>query len=246
MRTDAANDEYELAEFDPRLFANGIYRLRLRATDLAGRSSEIYARIMADSADKAAVQSASDAVFRLGSRTFALDRILQTGGGYDFGNWSLAGLDTRLSHDQDRTDSQGLPAAWHDGAVVWLAMPSVSGQAAPEQGQLRFTLNAQADDTGRLKAVFGSDNGWTLAAGDTALQRQGKRLHHADNGLPWLPERYTLTDPHGTQYSLDGHGRVEAVRFADGGQWLVSDAGIALVGDSLHRRIGFVRDSRGA
>ncbi|HEX8964211.1 MAG TPA: putative Ig domain-containing protein, partial [Rhodocyclaceae bacterium] len=41
-----------LAELDPARFTNGVYRLRLSATDLAGRTAEIEARVIVDTATK--------------------------------------------------------------------------------------------------------------------------------------------------------------------------------------------------
>ena len=44
--------ETKLLTLDPSLFANGVYRLRLSAWDLVGRSSTLEARIVIDSTQK--------------------------------------------------------------------------------------------------------------------------------------------------------------------------------------------------
>ena len=114
------------------------------------------------------------------------------------------------------------------------------------------------------RPVFTSSQaGWSLTAhtdanqgpqgfAPEALQRQGSRLYTQSGvnaGLPWVPESYTLTGPDGARYQLDAQGQLTSVQFADGVQWLVSDAGIALVeqGNALptHQRLDFLRDDEG-
>jgi VCBS repeat-containing protein len=118
------------------------------------------------------------------------------------------------------------------------------------------------------RPVFTSSQaGWTLQAhtdantladgfAPEALQRQGTRLYTQSGasltsgaGLPWVPDSYTLTGPDGTRYQLDAQGQLTSVQFADGVQWLVSDAGIALVeqGNGLptQQRLDFARDAQG-
>ncbi|MDK2126935.1 putative Ig domain-containing protein, partial [Parachitinimonas caeni] len=99
----------DLATLDPRQYANGVYRLRLTAWDLAGRQSEIDSRLIVDSADKqAALARASDGLFQLGGHTLALNRELngQTSSA-DAGNWQLPLFQSRLSHDQTEIRDSG-------------------------------------------------------------------------------------------------------------------------------------------
>jgi len=64
-----------LATLDPQQLDNGIYQLRLTAWDLAGRSSEIDATLIIDSADKTfASHSQTDAALTLAGHTLALAR----------------------------------------------------------------------------------------------------------------------------------------------------------------------------
>ena len=75
----AANVDHlvSLATLDPATLANGVYVLRLRASDLSGRTTEIEARILVDSAAKTLTQGrATDAIFRLGDHDLALTRTL--------------------------------------------------------------------------------------------------------------------------------------------------------------------------
>lgn len=130
---------------------------------------------------------------------------------------------------------------------------------------LRFKLSTTSEALGSqpnapvvLHPVFEANQGWTLQAhgddsGDESatqftqapdmLLRLGHKLYSQITGLPCVPTAYTLTDPTGTRYSLDAAGKVTAVRFADGAQWLVSNVGIAAVNSA--DRVDFIRDSQG-
>ena len=249
----------DLARVDPAQWANGIYQLRLRAWDLAGRTSEISGRLQVDSASKALLQgSASDAVFTLGGHDFVLGRALDArdGLGQDLGNWRLPALNFGLTNDQGGTSALGLPEPWRDGARVWLQVPGSDG-LTPQY--LSFTLGTAVQALGSQpgapvvqRPVFSSDAGWSLQAHDgdeiqpVSLQRQGQRLLSQASGLPWVPQGFVLTGPDGTRYSLSASGAVQRITHADGQQWLVSDAGIARVGAAdPAQRIEFQRDSAG-
>ena len=250
-----------LATLDPALLANGVYALRLTAWDLSGRTSEIDTRVVVDSADKRIEGAqATDAVLRLGDHDLALTRALPSASATgDFGNWTLPLLDTHLTTDQDALTPLGAAAPWRQGARVWLQVPA--SLAAPEAPTrfLSFVLTASdvpLDDAPESPVVtrtsFTTSDGWTLSANDgdesqrPALQRQGQRLYDQVTGLPWAPRGFVLTGPDGTRYSLDAQGRVQRIAFADGQQWLVSDAGVALVGArDPGQRIDFQRDPQG-
>ncbi|MFN9747507.1 MAG: putative Ig domain-containing protein, partial [Betaproteobacteria bacterium] len=263
----ARSGQLALATLDPRLWPNGVLALRLRAWDLGGRTSEITARVQIDTATKnlrAAV--ATDATFTLGGHSLALVRSFEpartaagTGVG-DFGNWTLPLLSAQLSHDQPLLGGLDAAAAWREGARVWLQMPSSLALADAPTLQLAFTLRTQTQALSTeptapqlLRPRFEGDAaGWTLRATQDdgaqapALQLQGSRLLDRETGLPWVPQRWELTAPDGTRYSLDAAGRISAVRFADGALWLVSDAGIALAGSvDAQQRVAFERDSAG-
>jgi hypothetical protein len=67
------------------------------------------------------------------------------------------------------------------------------------------------------------------AASPTASFARASRLYDRLSGLPWVPGAYTLIAPNGDRYELDGQGRIERIAFADGAQWLLSDAGVAAI-----------------
>ena len=267
----STNGLVSLATLDPALLANGVYAMRLTAWDVNGRTSEIDTRVVVDSTVKHLSQAlASDATFTLGGHDFALTRELsqnvasasnaQNGSSADFGNWTLPVLDTHLTTDQDALTALGGSAPWLQGARVWLQVPTSLTQAGVDTKYLSFTLTTQdvalAGNAPAAPVVtrtsFTTSDGWTLSANDgdatqsPALKRQGLRLYDQVTGLPWQPQGFVLTSPDGTRYMLDAQGRIQQVAFADGQQWLVSDAGIALVGSSdPTQRIEFRRDDQG-
>ncbi|HNK51725.1 MAG TPA: hypothetical protein PKX75_22195, partial [Nitrospira sp.] len=275
-----------LADLDPRQLANGAWQLRLSAWDLAGRSSELSAKLIVDTADKTfTVRSETDATVTLAGHPLALARQWTAGAGEgaatgagqgkrgDFGNWTLPLLATRLTSDQPATLDNGSLAPWTDGARVWISLPADLADAQAGTLHLAFTLTTPserlASEPGAPQIwhpVFANAQGWTLQAHGRSeadspdrlqstdrpdsLIRLGERLYDQVTGLPWQPAAYTLiapasASPAGTRYSLDGQGRIQAIRFADGQAWRVSDAGIAAVGSNAGERIDLQRDSAG-
>jgi hypothetical protein len=262
---------------------NGVYSLRLSAWDLVGRTSEIDARIVIDTAQKnITTQSATDQIYTLGGHNFALTRTLEatpslnpspdgrgtaspSPAGDDFGNWTIPALDTHLTTDQTTSDSTGAVAPWQADARVWLQVPSSLGDANAAMQNLSFTLSITQEKLGNTAGapvvfhpVFATSQGWTLQAhgsgSDSAspgslqrpdsLQRIGSNLFDNNTGLPWVPVSYTLSAADGTRYQLDTSGKITAVIYTDGAQWLISNAGIAAVTtDNTVQRIDFLRDS---
>jgi hypothetical protein len=258
----AAAGVLDLGRLDPSVLANGPYQLRLRAWDLSGRAQEITAEVIIDSREKQLSQAlVTDAVFQLGSHRVALSRDLprQGDGAEDLGNWRLPLLDTRLRTDQEGASPLGAAAAWQEGARVWLEIPEDLARAGAGITSLRFTLGTRAEPLGSgamapvtLRPQFTADQGWSLTAveaeGDqpVSLRRQGQRLYDQASDLPWIPQAWALTAPDGSRYSLEAAGKVEAIRFSDGQQWLVSDAGLVPVGATdPAERVEFVRDPQG-
>ncbi|WP_291853752.1 Ig-like domain-containing protein [Accumulibacter sp.] len=263
-----------LVSLDPATLANGLWRLRLSAWDLAGRRSEIEARIIIETGSKLPPATVvSDGTYRLGGHPLALTRSLPAlaappatsdgapGWSGDLGNWQLPLLATRLSSDQPATLASGASAAWLDGARVWLNVPASLSDGAAGQLALSFTLAATSERLGGdpsapliWRPTFNGSQGWQLETRATAgssspdsLVRQGDRLYDQITGLPWVPAAYTLVSPGGDRYRLDGQGRLERVDFADGAQWLVSDAGVAALATDggPAGRLDLVRDSSG-
>ncbi|MBP6708625.1 MAG: hypothetical protein KA223_05655, partial [Candidatus Accumulibacter sp.] len=274
-RATAVDQALALTELDPAAWANGVWRLRLTAWDLSGRRGEIETRVVIDSRAKAAPAAlVADPPYRLAGHTLAVTRLLPfrpaaVAGAEgaanpvdgDFGNWRLPLLDTQFSSDQPATDASGATAAWLDGARVWLTLPASLAGAPGNPLSLSFTLAATserlADDPAApliWRPTFTGSDGWQLVAqagsGSPAaepLLRQGQRLYDQITGLPWVPQAYVFVSPDGDRYRLDAQGRIEHIDFADGAQWLVSDAGVAAVtADGLPaERLDFVRDSAG-
>ncbi|MCM8661444.1 MAG: hypothetical protein NFV80_00090, partial [Candidatus Accumulibacter sp.] len=250
--------------------ANGVWRLRLSAWDLAGRSSESERTVVIESVDKVPADAlASDATYLLAGHEFTLGRVLPASSTVavgpssagDFGNWRLPLLDTQLSSDQPLTVESGSRAAWRDGTRVWLSVPAALTGQQPAALALAFSLQATAERLGDDPAAprvwhptFSSSQGWQLDAHALAdsivpdsLVRQGDGLYDRVTGLPWQPDGYTLTAPNGDRYTLDAQGRIERIHFADGAQWLVSDAGIAGIGadGAPAGHLAFLRDGSG-
>ncbi|MDZ4253493.1 MAG: hypothetical protein U1A72_13070 [Sulfuritalea sp.] len=274
----ALSQAISLASLDPATFANGVYQLRLTAWDLVGRTSEIDARIVIDTAQKTlGTQTTTDATYTLAghtlalTRTFSLDSLPFKGragegmgqegmGQADFGNWQLPLLDTQLTNDQPATLDSGATAPWSEGARIWLSIPESISTSNAATLSLSFTLSTTTERLGNdpgaptvVHPIFTTSQGWQLQAHTTAtptvpenLTRIGSYLYDQTTGLPWVPTSYTLTAPDGSQYSLDAKGNVTGVTFADGQQWIVSDAGIVALGaDGNAQRIDFIRDTQG-
>ena len=257
-----------LANLDPRLYNNGVYQLRVTAWDLTGRTTTQVVTVLIDSTDKVARTVATDSVFSLGNHSLALTRQLLTGQTAvqqkDMGNWLLPLLDSQLTHDQPQTDSTGGAAPWREGAKVWLQLPNLSQNTSTGTGtdtgtatndsttaNLSFTLGLQSLGNNLYRPVFTSSQGWQLTVGGLTSQpvqltMQGSRLFDATTGLAWVPTSFVATDNAGTKYQLSGAGSIEQVVFSDNQSWLVSDNGVALVGDaSQQTRVQFIRDDKG-
>ena len=104
----------------------------------------------------------------------------------------------------------------------WLVLSRLSPPWTQDATFLdRFGVQAQALSTEPtapkvLRPRFEGDAaGWTLRATQDegaqapALQLQGSRLLDRETGLPWVPQRWELTAPDGTRYSLDAAGRID-------------------------------------
>jgi hypothetical protein len=110
-------------------------RLRLSAWDLSGRTTEISAKVIIDTAQKnRGTVNVTDNSYFLAGHTLAFTRSLDTlannttninittstqNTGTDLGNWQLPFLNTQLSSDQPATTDIGATAPWQEGARVW-------------------------------------------------------------------------------------------------------------------------------
>ncbi len=161
-----------LQSIDPALLHNGVYTLRLSAWDLQGRTGEIEARIVIDTAQKTYDSiSATDAIYTLAGHDFALTRTLEatpfptlppageglafplpsgegSREGADFGNWAIPALDTHITTDQPRVDEMGATAPWQSGARVWLQIPANLSDTSAAMQNLSFTLSTTSERLG--------------------------------------------------------------------------------------------------
>ncbi|WP_164671072.1 hypothetical protein, partial [Pseudomonas viridiflava] len=96
-----------------------IYRLRLTAWDLVGRTSEIESRVTLDSTAKTFGSGTQDATYELGGHAFSVVRTTAGPNGGDFGNQGLQGIETGLRSDQPDITSTGAMYAWTEGSVFW-------------------------------------------------------------------------------------------------------------------------------
>ena len=225
------DQQLDLISIDPSKFANGVYQLRLSAWDLVGRTTEIEARIIIDTAQKdLSTLTVTDNSYRLAGHTLAFNRSIDTnalpplpqGEGWgegisDLGNWQLALLDTGLTTDQPATTASGATAPWQEGARVWLQIPENLSNPNANPLSLSFTLSTSSERLGQTPGApqvfhpeFTDSQGWQLQAHTSEaanaaenLMRQGSHLYDQTTGLPWVPSSYTLIAPDGSRYELD-------------------------------------------
>ena len=199
------------------------------------------------------------------AHALALTRTLETqGGSADFGNWTLPLLAARLSHDQAGQDALGAaPPRGARGCAGVAADPVVAGRCRRgDCSNLSFTLGTQEEPLSDaptapnvLRPVFAGQT----AVLDAARHRPGRRPGSGpagagpqaagphSTGLPWVAAGLRADRPRRQRATrVDNRGRVLNVRFADGVQWLVGDAGVALVGSAdPEARLVLERDSGG-
>ena len=177
-----------LAGFDPRLFDNGLYTLRLAARDMSGRTSVVTRDIEVTGQNKLGQYQRSDADLTVDLGGGALFTLLRrydslqadTAGAFGWG-WGLSGSDIRIETDIPLTGREhlGVYSAFEDGTRLWLTLPSgeragFSFTPVVEQvGTLRFYRPAWTAD---------SANGWTLGSTDVLLGKSGTHYFDAASG----------------------------------------------------------------
>jgi hypothetical protein len=227
-----------LTTLDTGKFANGIYRLRLTASDLAGRVSTSEALIEIASATKPGqfVRRETDLSVTLDGVTLDLVReydSLATANPGSFGpGWRLALRDLDLQTDVPATgrEASGAVNPFSLGTRVYLTLPT--GE------RVGFTFTPQKHELPGITyytPAFTADAGasWTLNAADSKLSLAGNRLFDLGTGLPYNPAlavggeaQLVLTAPDGTAYHLDGAHGVTAIVASNGKRLVVSDSGI--------------------
>jgi YD repeat-containing protein len=235
-----------LTTLDTGKFANGIYKLRLTARDMAGRVSSSEALIEIAGAAKPGqfVRRETDLAVTLDG--VALDLVreydsLATGNAGSFGpGWRLALRDLDLQTDVPATgrEASGVANPFSLGTRVYLTLPT--GE------RVGFTFTPEKHELPGISyytPAFTADAGvtWTLNAIDSKLSLAGNRLFDLGTGLPYNPAlaaageaQLVLKAPDGTAYHLDAAHGVTAIVASSGKRLVVSDSGIvAANGDSV-------------
>src|SRR5207248_1127140 len=163
-----------LTRFDPALLSAGFYRLRLTATDIAGRTSTAEATIEAAAPGTRGdyQRSETDLTVDFGGKPYTLVRRYDSfskdhSGAFGYG-WQLADRDLGLQTDVPLTGREplGLYNPFRFGTRIYLTLPT--GQ------RVGFTFTPQRHDlTGvtYYTPAFTADPGvtWTLSASDAKL-----------------------------------------------------------------------------
>ena len=243
-----------LVEIDPASFANGIYRLRLSATDISGRNSSVESKLEINSNNKSATYrwSESEVALEKSMGTVRLTRVYDSSlnlPGSSFGpGWRWAELDFLLQSDTPRTGREGLGVyePMRDGTRVYLSLPN--GNRAG------FTFSPETTSIGGLifyKPRWQADPGVDaqLHSVDAMLTRADGKYYELGSGLPYHPSNnlfeganYRITVSGGEEYYLDALGRTTAIVYGPGCSVLVSDNAIAPDGLT---QISIVRDAEG-
>src|SRR6266571_1101043 len=233
--------EGALYRLNPAEWANGVYELRLTATDISGRMAEARTVVQIASSAKEAsyLRTDLDATVMLGGHAFELARQYDSLGrsqdsGLGFG-WRLPIRDFALESDLPITSQDvSLNLPYREGTRVYATLPDgqrVAFVFHPERkeipGLIYYVPRWEAE------SAASSNTGWALESAFTHLQRAGDRYFDIVTGLPYNPQalqggapQFTLTAPDGTKYGVDFGTGTREVRFADGVKWTLSDSGI--------------------
>jgi len=236
-----------LATLAPGAFEAGPYRLRLTATDIAGRSGETETNVeLAAAADASRyVRTETDFVASLAGHDLAFTRRYDSHaadlqGSFGSG-WRLAWRDLDLV-----TDLAGA-GPLTEGTRAYLTLPTgeragftFAPQAVHEAGIVWYRPHWIADDPAA---------GWELDSADLKLMRAGDRFYWLSDSRPYNPAaitpdgaQYTLTAPDGTRYEINAARGVSAIVYGDGVRLSVTDSGVyAATGESIR----FVLDDGG-
>src|SRR6266568_2814169 len=243
-----------LYRLDPNQWTNGVYVLRLTATDISGRVGQTQTVVQVASAQKAAsyLRDDTDTVITLAGHSVALVREYDSlrdaeDGAFGFG-WRMPLRDFALESDLPITgrEETGFDLPYREGTRVYATLP--------DGRRVAFTFEPEKQEIPGLTyylphwvAEPGVD--WTLQSSFEHLQRVGDRFFDLVTGQPYNPQslqgdtaQFTLTAPDGTAYGVNFGTGTKSIRFADGARWIVSDAGITA---SNGETASFVTDSDG-
>ncbi len=243
-----------LTEIDPASLANGVYRLRLSATDISGRSSAVESKLEINSSNKSAVYrwAESEVALEKAFGTIRLTRVYDSSlnlPGTSFGEgWRWAELDYLVQSDTPRTGREvlGVYEPMRDGTRVYVSLPNGN--------RVGFTFAPEATSIGALtfyKPRWQADPGAgaELRSVEAMLTRAEGKYYELGSGLPYHPSNnlfdganYRIKLAGGEEYFLDAVGRTTEIVFGPGCSVLVSDNGIAPDGIA---QISIVRDAAG-
>jgi YD repeat-containing protein len=245
-----------LGHLDTGAIANGIYTLRLNASDMAGRTSTVFAVIEVNTHAKTAAyqRTETDLSLTLDGVPFSLTRVYDSaatafgGGDQSFGQgWSWSPRDVGLQTNAPATgrEAQGVYAPFVDGTRLYLTLPT-----GVREG---FSFTPTAENVGPVTfyhPAWTADDpalGWTLQPlQDTLLRQAGATYYDAGSGVPYNPAgtggKYLLTAPGGTtSYVIDPAQGITEIRTAQG-TLTVTDGGVTAADGSGVR---FIRDTSG-
>jgi RHS repeat-associated protein len=250
----ASGDNAPLTTLDPGAWRNGVYQLRLSATDMTGRTSQVETTLEVDTAVKPPqyLRTETDLTAQLGAATVSVTRVydsLNRDESFNFGNgWSLAGQDAdiQISVPPTGNETDGIYNPFVEGTRVYLTLPD--GQ------RVGFTFTPQRHDAAGLTwytPAYTADPGvgWRLDSAAAVLTRGGAGLYDAQTAEPYNPAsgqfdgpQYTLTAPDGTVYDLSAAGGTQEVILPGGQRLYYSGSGIT---SSTGEAIRFIRDAAG-
>jgi YD repeat-containing protein/VCBS repeat-containing protein len=243
-----------VVRFDPAQVPNGAYRLRLTATDMAGRSSRTEIVVEADTAAKPTqyLRQETDLSAVLGGATVNLVREYDSlargaSGSFGFG-WRLANRDTDIATNVPLTghEASGVYNPFRVSTRVYLTLPD-GRRAGFTFAPVRHELPGVVWFTPAYQADPGVD--YRLDSADGQLTLAGSRLFDLKTGRPYNPAsgafqgpEYTLTAPDGTVYDLSTARGVQEQITPAGARLFFSDSGIT---SSTGDAITFVHDAAG-
>ena len=226
-----------ITALDPAKFDNGFYTLRLRATDIAGRTAVVETQVEISSQVKAPelVPPQADLTVTINGHAVSVVRqynsLAATESG-TFGNgWRLMLRDTDVVTNIPETGGEALGVfnPMRTGSRVYLTLPT--GE------RVGFTFAPVEHRVGGLvyytpKFVADAGVNWELSSHEATLLRVGDRYYDINTSEAYNPEaydvaaQYTLTGSDGTAYAIRGDSGVTGITFADGVHLIVADSGI--------------------
>src|SRR5262249_47619988 len=227
-----------LFHFDPAAVKNGVYQLRLTATDVSGRTSTAAIVVDANTAAKSFdyVRSDTDLSVSLGGVTVNLvrtyDSLSRNVAGSIGNGWRLANIDTDIQTSVLPTGREefGTYNPFTEGTRVYLTLPNgqrIGFTFTPEKhlqsGATYYTPEFQADP----------GVAYQLESAGAVLSRGPNGFYDVETARPYNPASggfsgpdYTLTGPDGTIYHLSTANGVEDEIHPGGGTLHFSGSGI--------------------